>query len=83
MLSLGILPGDLVVIDPEATRPVTIEREVTGEIPALWDAVRAGQLEPLTPHSPSAALIPSEPPAVYAPSGSAPRRRGRHLRRLK
>lgn len=80
---MGIEPGDLVVVDPGTTRPVTIEREITPNYGRLLGASEAGALDYLTPRQPLAALrqaVGQSPP----PSCVASRRpRSRHLRRLK
>jgi hypothetical protein len=80
---LGIQPGDLVVVDPGTPRPVTLERDLPANYGRILGEVELGSLDYLTPHrslSDLRQVVGQRPPSSCA---SPPRRRGRHLRRLK
>lgn len=71
---LGIEAGDVVVVEPGADRPVTVERCLPTNYGLLLLAAESGALRHLTSHQPLDALrvaVGHHPP----PSFAAPRRR--------
>lgn len=83
---LGIQVGEVVVVEPGAQRPVTVERALPPNYGLLLLASEAGDLECITPaYHPDVlrAAVGLDQPSA---SASGPRRRARrasHLRRLK
>lgn len=81
--ALGIVPGDVLIVEPGAERPVVVERPLPPNYGLILGAAESGALTSLTPHQPLAALaqaVGQHPPPV---SGGWRRPRARHLHRLK